>query len=68
MVEIGAALVKYRGQTASSEAEGMPPEAMPHLPGAPEQGACRADMGVARQMESGVTYGVQTLGNGGPTH
>lgn len=48
MVEIGAALVNRLGQTPS-------PEAGTHLPGAPEQGACRADRGVARQRGSGVT-------------
>jgi hypothetical protein len=55
MVAIGAALVKYRGQTASSETDGLPPDARPHVGGALEQGTCRADMGVASQRGSGVT-------------
>jgi len=55
MVAIGAALVKYHGPTPSSETEGLPPEARSHMRGAPEQGTCRADMGVASQRGSGVT-------------
>jgi len=55
MVEIGAALVKYRVQTASSEADGLSPEARAQVGGALEQGVCRADMGVASQRGSGVT-------------
>ncbi|SHM32411.1 hypothetical protein SAMN05443432_106155 [Roseovarius litoreus] len=55
MVEIGAALVKYRRHTSSSEAEGLPPEARAQVGGAREQGACRADMGVVSQRGSGVT-------------
>lgn len=61
MAEIGAALVNHRGQTPS-------PEAGMHLPGAPEQGACRADRGMARQRASGVSYGVIPLGDERPTH